>query len=182
VSGGIPAVFLDRDGTLIVDEGFLRDPGDVRPIPGAAHAVTRFNAAGWRVVVVTNQSGIARGLLSEEEYAAVAARTAELFAREGAHFDLQLHCPHHPDVSGPCSCRKPGTLLHEEAARRLGIDLARSWYIGDRLRDLEPALVLGGHALHVRTGDRLDDDAVAQAGFTSVEDLAAAAERILAAE
>jgi D-glycero-D-manno-heptose 1,7-bisphosphate phosphatase len=176
---GVPGVFLDRDGTLIDDVGYIRDPDDVRIIPGAAEAVARFNAAGWRVVVVTNQSGIARGLVTEEEYQAVAARMATEFARHGARFDAQLHCPHHPDVSGACSCRKPGTLLHEEGARRLGIDLRRSWFVGDRLRDLEPALVLGGHALHVESGDQLDREAVARAGFTSVRDLAAAAARIL---
>jgi D-glycero-D-manno-heptose 1,7-bisphosphate phosphatase len=103
-----------------------------------------------------------------------------LFREGGARLDLQLHCPHHPDVTGPCACRKPLTGLHEDAARRLGIDFSRSWYIGDRLRDLEPARTLGGHALHVRSGFRGEDAAVTQAGFRSVPDLAAAADEILA--
>ena len=175
-----PAVFLDRDGTLIEDTSFVRDPAEVRLIPGAPAAVARFNAAGWRTVVVTNQSGIARGLLCEADYAAVAAHVEQLFREAGAHLDLQLHCPHHPDITGPCPCRKPLTGLYEEAAARFDIDFAASWYVGDRLRDLLPARTLGGHGLHVQSGDRADDAAVTAAGFPSVADLLAAAEHILA--
>jgi D-glycero-D-manno-heptose 1,7-bisphosphate phosphatase len=177
---GVPAVFLDRDGTLIEDTSFVRVPGEVRLIPGAAAAVARFHAAGWRTVVVTNQSGIARGLLTEGEYAAVAAHVARLFRDAGAHLDLQLHCPHLPEITGPCHCRKPLTGLYEEAAARLDIDAAASWYIGDRLRDLLPSRAFGGHGLHVLTGDRSEDAAVASAGFRSVRDLAEAADLILA--
>lgn len=176
---GVPAVFLDRDGTLIEDTSFVRDPAEVRLIPGAVEAVARFNAAGWRTVVVTNQSGIARGLLSEHDYARVAAHVAELFAAGGARLDAQLHCPHHPDITGECRCRKPATGLYEDAIGRFGIDAGASWYIGDRLRDLLPAQVLGGTALHVLSGDRSEDAAVSAAGFRSVADLAAAATLIL---
>jgi len=175
----VPAVFLDRDGTLIDDTAFVRDPAEVRVIPGAAEAVARFNAAGWRTVVVTNQSGIARGLLSEAEYAAVAAHVEGVFRETGARLDVQLHCPHHPEITGPCPCRKPSTGLYEEAAARFDIDFAASWYVGDRLRDLLPSRTLGGHALHVLSGDRSEDAAVAAAGFPSVADLAAAADHIL---
>ena len=176
---GLPAVFLDRDGTLIVDTSFVRDPAEVRLIPGATEAVARFNAAGWRTVVVTNQSGIARGLLSEHDYVRVAAHVAERFAAAGARLDLQLHCAHHPDIGGACRCRKPATGLYEDAIAALGIDTASSWYIGDRLRDLLPARSLGGTGLHVLSGDRSEDAAVAAAGFRSVADLAAAADLIL---
>jgi histidinol-phosphate phosphatase family protein len=176
---GVPAVFLDRDGTLIEDSSFVRDPDEVRLIRGATEAVARFNAAGWRSVVVTNQSGIARGLLSESDYARVAAHVAKRFAAAGARLDLQLHCPHHPDISGACRCRKPATGLYEDAVAALGIDPAASWYVGDRLRDLLPARRLGGTALHVRSGDRSEDAAVAAAGFRSVADLAAAADLML---
>ena len=174
-----PAVFLDRDGTLIVDTSFVRDPAEVRLIPGAAAAVARLNAAGWRTVVVTNQSGIARGLLSEADYERVAAHVSELFAAAGARLDLQLHCPHYPEISGDCRCRKPATGLYEDAIARLGIDPHASWYVGDRLRDLLPARALGGTGLHVLSGDRGDDASVRAAGFRSVADLAAAAELIL---
>ena len=177
---GVPAVFLDRDGTLIEDTSFVRDPAQVRLIPGATAAVARFNAAGWRTVVVTNQSGIARGLLTEGEYAAVAAHVDRLFRDAGAHLDVQLHCPHLPEITGPCPCRKPLTGLYEKAAARLAIDVAASWYVGDRLRDLLPSRALGGHGLHVLSGDRSEDAAVASAGFRSVRDLAEAADLILA--
>ncbi|HEX5819932.1 MAG TPA: HAD family hydrolase [Gemmatimonadales bacterium] len=176
---GVPAVFLDRDGTLIEDTSFVRDPAEVRLIAGATAAVARFNAAGWRTVVVTNQSGIARGLLSEADYARVAAHVSELFAAAGARLDVQLHCPHHPDITGDCRCRKPATGLYEDAIARLGIDPRVSWYIGDRLRDLLPAQALGGTGLHVLSGDRSEDAAVSAAGFRSVADLAAAAGLIL---
>jgi D-glycero-D-manno-heptose 1,7-bisphosphate phosphatase len=176
---GVPAVFLDRDGTLIEDTSFVRDPAEVRLIPGATAAVARFNAAGWRTVVVTNQSGIARGLLSEHDYLAVATHVADLFAADGARLDAQLYCPHHPDITGDCRCRKPATGLYEDAIERFGIDPSASWYIGDRLRDLLPAGILGGTALHVLSGDRTEDAPVHAAGYRSVADLAAAAELIL---
>ncbi len=139
-----PAVFFDRDGTLIEDPGCLSRAEQVRLLPGAAGAVRAVNDAGRLAVVVTNQSGIARGLLTEADYAATAARLGELLAAEGARLDAQYHCPHLPELTGPCECRKPGTLLYRRAAADLGIDLARSWWIGDAPRDVEPALVLGG--------------------------------------
>lgn len=177
----VPAVFLDRDGTLIEDTSFVRDPAAVRPIPGAIDAVARFSAAGWRTVVVTNQSGIARGLLTEQDYQGVAAHVERVFREAGARLDLQLHCPHHPEVSGPCPCRKPLTGLYEQAAARFDIDFASSWYIGDRLRDLLPSRTLGGHGLHVLSGDRSEDAAIAAAGFRSVRDLAEGADVVLGA-
>jgi D-glycero-D-manno-heptose 1,7-bisphosphate phosphatase len=149
---GRPAVFLDRDGTLIEDRHYLRDPTGVQLLPGAAEAVRRLNAAGRVVVVVTNQSGIARGLLTEADYAATSRRLAELLAAGGAQLDAQYHCPHHPDLSGACECRKPGTLLYRRAAADFGLDLGRSWWIGDRLRDVAAAGALGGRGLLVRTG------------------------------
>lgn len=139
-----PAVFFDRDGTLIEDPGFLSRVEQVRLLPGAAAAVRAVNDAGRLAVVVTNQSGIARGLLTEADYAATAARLGELLAAGGARLDAQYHCPHLPGLTGPCECRKPGTLLYRRAAADLGIDLRRSWWIGDAPRDVEPALVLGG--------------------------------------
>lgn len=138
------AVFLDRDGTLIEDPGYLARPEQVRLLPGATEAVRAINDAGRLAVVVTNQSGIARGLLTEDEYARTAARLAELLAAGGARLDGQYHCPHLPGITGPCGCRKPGALLYRRAADELGIDLARSWWIGDAARDVLPARELGG--------------------------------------
>lgn len=175
-----PAVFLDRDGTLVDDPGFQRDPAGVRLLPGAASAVTRLNAAGFGVVVVTNQSGIAQGFIRPEEYATVERRIAELFEEAGARIDATYHCPHHPSVNGPCACRKPGTLLYRQAAAELDLDLAGSWGVGDRLSDLEPVRELGGRAILVRTGTGADHAvAAAQAGYPVADDLSAAVARIL---
>lgn len=146
---GRPAVFLDRDGTLIEDRHYLGDPAEVRLLPGAADAVRRLNDAGLAVVVVTNQSGIARGLLTEAAYLATARRLDELLAAEHARLDGQYYCPHLPELSGPCDCRKPGPLLYQRAGTDLGLDLARSWWIGDRLRDVEGAERFGGRGILV---------------------------------
>ena len=144
-----PAVFLDRDGTIIHDRHFISDPADVTLLPGVAAAIARLNEAGVPVVVVTNQSGIARGLLGESDYERVRARMDELLKAAGARVDATYMCPHHPDHSGACECRKPGTLLYRRAAEDLGLDLARSWFIGDRLRDTAPAHAFGGTGIMV---------------------------------
>jgi D-glycero-D-manno-heptose 1,7-bisphosphate phosphatase len=154
---GRPAVFLDRDGTLIEDRHYLRDPDQVRLLSGAADAVRRLNAAAIPAVVVTNQSGIARGLLTEADYSATARRLDELLAAAGARLDGDYHCPHLPDVTGPCDCRKPGPLLYQRAARDLDLDLAASWWVGDRERDLGAADRFGGRAILVLTGAGLDE-------------------------
>jgi D-glycero-D-manno-heptose 1,7-bisphosphate phosphatase len=147
-----PAVFLDRDGTVIEDRNYLRDPAEIRLFPGAADAVRRLNAADLAAVIVTNQSGIARGLLTEADYAAGVRRLDDLLARKGARIDAHYHCPHLPEISGPCDCRKPGPLLYRQAAEALGLDLERSWWVGDRVRDVEAAAGLGGHGILVLTG------------------------------
>jgi histidinol-phosphate phosphatase family protein len=139
-----PAAFLDRDGTLMEDRAFVRDPDDVVLIPGAAAAVAALNAAGVPVVVITNQSGIARGLLSEADYERVHARLVALLAAQGARLDAAYHCPHLPELTGPCRCRKPGAELYERAAAELALDPGASLFVGDRWRDVEPALALGG--------------------------------------
>jgi D-glycero-D-manno-heptose 1,7-bisphosphate phosphatase len=141
------AVFLDRDGTIIRDAGYLRDPDQVHLLPGAAAAIHRLNQSGWLAVVVTNQSGIARGLLSEDDYRRTERRLDELLAEADARLDGHYWCPHLPDVSGPCECRKPGTLLYRQAAERFDIDLARSWWVGDRARDVLPAAGFGGRGV-----------------------------------
>jgi histidinol-phosphate phosphatase family protein len=145
------AVFLDRDGTLIRDVHYVGKPEDVSLIPGAALAVRRLNDTGWLVVVVTNQSGIARGYFTEADYQRVRLRTEELLASGGARIDATYMCPHHPDFPPPaqCECRKPGTLLFRRAAEDLGLDLAASWFVGDKLRDVQPSRELGGRGILV---------------------------------
>jgi len=146
------AVFADRDGTLVEDTGFLRDPAHVALFSGVGAGVRRLGLAGWRVIVVTNQSGIARNLLSRMEYDAVERRIDELLAFEGARLDATYVCPHHESVTGPCDCRKPGTAHYRDAANRFGLDLPRCVWIGDRATDLVPATRFGGMGVLVRTG------------------------------
>jgi len=150
----LPAVFLDRDGTIIRDHHYIGNPGQVELIPGAASAVRRLNDAGLPVVIVTNQSGIARGLLTEADYERVRDRAEALLGEFGARIDASYMCPHHPDFTEkPCACRKPGTLLFRRAATDLDLDLSRSWYIGDRGRDVIPARELGGRGILVPNDD-----------------------------
>ena len=175
------AVFFDRDGTLIEDEHYLARPELVRLRPQAAAAVRRVNAAGLAAVVVTNQSGIARGLLTEDDYRAVAARLDALLAEGGARLDASYHCPHLPELSGPCECRKPGVALYEQAAREHELDLAASAYVGDRMRDLLPALRFGGLGILVPSRDTPTGDMVrARREFSLASSLLPAVDRALA--
>jgi D,D-heptose 1,7-bisphosphate phosphatase len=177
---GRPAVFLDRDGTILADPGFLREPTQVRLLPGAAGAVRRLNDAGFLVVLVTNQSGIARGKLTIADYSAVQGRLSDLLSTQGARFDAAYYCPHHPDFTGPCECRKPGTLLFRQAAAARGIDFPSSFFIGDRLSDVEPARTLGGRGILVETGEGATHAAAArELGLTVVADLGAAVDVVL---
>ncbi len=165
---GRPAAFLDRDGTIIHDFHFTDSPADVLLLPGAARALERLNRAGIPVIVVTNQSGIARGFFTMADYERVNARMRELLAAEGARIDDAYVCPHHPDFSGPCACRKPGTLLFEEAAIDHDLDVTRSLYAGDRFRDIQPGLTLGGLALLVPTDETPAADLAAAAAPAAV--------------
>lgn len=176
---GVPAAFLDRDGTIIADQDYPGDPERVVLLPGAAAAVARFNRAGLPVLVVTNQSGIGRGYITEAQFRAVQARMEQLLAAEGARVDEILFCPHSPDETPPCACRKPRTGLYLQAARERGVDLARSLYVGDRLRDVLPGLEFGGESYLI---EGTEPDAVANPpeGVRVVASLAEAAALALA--
>lgn len=177
-----PALFLDRDGTINVDTVHVSRPDTVRLIPGAAAAIARVNAAGVPVIVVSNQSGIGRGLFTVDEYEQVRARIDELLAAEGARVLATYYCPHSPDAEPPCECRKPGAALYRAAAAEHGIDLARSWYVGDRLRDIQPARTFGGRGILVPRDTTPGVDVVAaRDGFAISTSLGAAVDRILAA-
>lgn len=145
--GGRGAAFLDRDGTIIDDTHYLADPELVRLRPGAADAIAALNQAGIPVIVVTNQSGMARGLITESAYRSVEARLTEVLAASGASIDATYVCPHHPEFDRACDCRKPGTLLFRRAAAERHLDLTQSAYIGDRWRDVQPGIVLGGRPI-----------------------------------
>jgi D-glycero-D-manno-heptose 1,7-bisphosphate phosphatase len=175
-------VFLDRDGTLIEDLHYLRDPAAVQLLPGVAPALRLLNDAGIVAVVATNQSGIARGKLSEAEYHATERRLDELLAAEGVRLDAHYHCPHLPEITGPCDCRKPGPGLYREAARDLDIDLASSWWVGDRLRDLAAARLFGGKAALLLTGSGREEALLPEArSWLIVPDLETAVRHVLAA-
>jgi D-glycero-D-manno-heptose 1,7-bisphosphate phosphatase len=150
---GRPAVFLDRDGTIIHDERYLADPARVTLVPGAANAIARLRAAGYAIVIVTNQSGIARGLITTGQYTAVQERTEALFEAAGAVLEATYMCPHHPAFTGPCECRKPGLELYTRAARDLGLDLHQSVLIGDRWSDIAAAPALGARGILIPSPD-----------------------------
>lgn len=190
---GKPAVFLDRDGTLVEEMEFLVDPDKLRLFPGAAAAVRRLNDAGLPVVIVTNQSMIARGLASEQQLALIHERLTTMLKAAGAHLDGIYYCPHHPDVGeppyrGPCDCRKPLPGLLYQAAGDLGLDLAQSAMIGDTLRDLEAGAAAGCRTLIlVRTGHGAAEEAMTRAAKLGspalvCDDLVAAVDRILSQE
>lgn len=146
------AVFLDRDGTIIEDAHYLSHPDQIKLIDGAAEAIARINSALIPVIVITNQSGIARGIFTEQDHERVTAKLDDQLAERGAHIDAWYHCPHGPEDA--CECRKPGTLLFRKASSdHHGIDLTRALYIGDRFRDVEPALTLGGHGVLVPSAE-----------------------------
>ena len=178
-----PAVFLDRDGTIIEDAGYVHEPGKVKLLSGAAQAIRQLNEHGFLVVVVSNQSGIGRGLYTVADYTAVQRRLTELLEAHSAHLDGASFCPHHPRFTGPCECRKPGVKLFRDAAQALDIDFTRSWWVGDRLSDVQPAAALGGKAILVATGEGNLHQGQARAhGVTVVADLAAAAAEIVRAQ
>lgn len=169
-------VFLDRDGVLNEEVDYLHDPDRVVLVAGAAAAVEALGAAGLAVVVATNQAGIARGMYTERELAAVTARISELLAAAGARLDATYFCPHHPDAGvGPyrraCRCRKPAPGMLEQAAAELGLDLAGSAMVGDKESDLAAARAAGCAAVLVRTGYGAREEArLAAAGRADLAD------------
>ena len=172
------AAFLDRDGTIIEDVAFLREPSRVRLLPGAGEAIRRLNEHAFLAIVVTNQSGIARGLVSRNDYRMTEHRVDELLQSEGARLDAHYFCPHLPELTGPCDCRKPGVLLYQQAAEQFGIDLPSSWWVGDRVRDVLPAEALGGRGILVHgTVGEIEDEHARR--FTHAPDLSVAVDIIL---
>ncbi len=154
------AALLDRDGTINVDHVFIKDIDKVELLPGAAAAIRRLAAAGYPTIVFTNQSGIARGIISLSAYHNVRRRLDELLAAEGATLLDTFTCPHHPDVLGPCECRKPGTAMYERAATLYDLDLSQCLFAGDRMRDVQPAVRYGGRGVLLRSHLTTDDQVV----------------------
>ena len=155
--GSRPAVFIDRDGTLTDEVGYVNHPKRLRLLPRSAEAVRRLNSAGVPVVVVTNQAGIARDYFTEDVMRAVNAELASQLALAGARLDGVYVCPHHPTEGKPpyrtaCDCRKPGPGLLVRAAQEMDLDLGRSVMVGDRPSDLEVGLKVGARSVLVLTG------------------------------
>jgi D-glycero-D-manno-heptose 1,7-bisphosphate phosphatase len=147
---GRPAVFLDRDGTVIVDKVHLTDPDDVELVPGAAESLRRLNGAGLSVVIVSNQSVIARGMTTREQVDAAMDRLQELLLEEGAFVDAFYYCPHHEDFSGPCDCRKPKPGMLFDASVEHDLDLGASYMVGDWWSDIGAGQAAGLPSILVR--------------------------------
>lgn len=151
------AVFLDRDGTINYDPGYLSDPGALKLFPGAASAIARLNAEGIKTIVVSNQSGIGRGVFTESRLAEVHDRMRDLLRAEaGATLDGIYYCPHHPDDG--CQCRKPRQEMLLRASKDLRLDIGRSYMIGDKASDIMFAVNAGLKGLLVKTGHDLDGE------------------------
>lgn len=151
------AVFVDRDGTINEEVGYLDRLEKLRLIPGASEAIRMINEAGMKAVVVTNQSGVARGFYDEAFVGRTHTLLREMLWREGARLDGIYFCPHHPTAGlgkylRVCDCRKPAPGMLLRAAEELGIDLSRSWLIGDTLNDIEAGAKAGVRSVLVRTG------------------------------
>jgi D-glycero-D-manno-heptose 1,7-bisphosphate phosphatase len=151
-----PAVFLDRDGTVCEEVGYLKDSQKLHLIRGSAEAIRIINHHGWKVVIISNQSGIARGYMNEAEVEAVNDALLQKLNRQKAYVDRIYYCPHHPQGSPPynisCDCRKPASGMLLRAAEELKLDLKNSLVIGDKLTDVETANRLQISGILVLTG------------------------------
>ena len=156
--GFAPAVFLDRDGTINEEVEYLRRTDELRLTPGAGKAIAGLNRAGFKVVVVTNQSGLARGYFSFDDLEAIHQRLREIVAEDGGRIDGFYYCPHHPsegalpELVRPCQCRKPAPGLYSAASAEMRLDPANSFWVGDRWSDLAAAESFGGRSVLVLTG------------------------------
>ena len=180
------AVFLDRDGTMIDDVGYLDSLSQLAFYPWTVDAIRTFNRAGLKVVVVTNQSGIARGMFTEAFVEQTHREMDARLAAGGARVDAYYYCPHHPDgrVAGfarGCGCRKPGRGMIDQAASDLTLDPARSFVVGDKWLDVELGRAVGARAILVRSGNGAAEEGQPPEGVTAdvvVDNLGAAAEWI----
>ncbi len=150
-------IFLDRDGTINEELEFISSPDDIKLIPLSADAIRQANEIGLKVFVITNQSGVARGFIKEEELVRVHNKLVELLNQEGAHIDAIYFCPHHPELGEPpykmeCECRKPNSGMLRQAEKEFNIDLKKSFVVGDRIIDIQAASAVGATGILVLTG------------------------------
>jgi D-glycero-D-manno-heptose 1,7-bisphosphate phosphatase len=179
---GQAAVFLDRDGTINVDKGYVHKIEDWEWLPGAAEAIRSINRLALPVIVVTNQAGIARGYYDEAAVHALHARVDSDLAKQGARIDAYYYCPHHPEYgsSRDCQCRKPRPGMLLQARDQLGLDLERSFMVGDKMSDMQAARAAGTYPIMVRTGYGLRESAAGTPGCPVFDALPAAVEFISA--
>lgn len=152
-----PAVFFDRDGSINEDIGYVSRPGDLVVYPWAAEAIRLVNQSAMKAIVITNQSGIARGMYTEETLHQIHERLRQEVSRKGAHIDAFYYCPHHPKIGDRryrqiCLCRKPLPGMLQQAAREHDIDISRSYLIGDKSSDIKAATNAGAKGVLVLTG------------------------------
>lgn len=180
-----PAVFLDRDGTLTVEKEYWYKQADLEFVPGAVEAVRLFNQAGFLVIIVTNQSGVARGMFGEDDVLNLHKYMEKQLELQGAYVNCIYYCPHHPDGVGDykksCECRKPNTAMFKKACHEFLINTQHSWMIGDKVIDMDFARNCGLQAVLVQTGYGRETE-VELAGQTDIvvkKDLLAAARKIV---
>ena len=174
-----PAIFLDRDGTLSHEIGYVNHPSRFRLYPWSVDAVRTINRAGWLAVLVTNQAGVARGYFPEVVVHQVMGKLQEAMTAGGAHLDAAYVCMHHPTLGEPpyredCDCRKPRPGLLRRAESELGADLSRSWVVGDRRSDLQVAWSVGARGALVKTGYGRGELEYLAPGWDRAPDLVAA--------
>ncbi|MDR2427505.1 MAG: D-glycero-beta-D-manno-heptose 1,7-bisphosphate 7-phosphatase [Endomicrobium sp.] len=146
----VPAVFLDRDGTVIFDKNYLSSPDQVKLYSYAADSINRLRAAGFKVIIVTNQSGVARGMFTEQDLQKIHERFVFLLKKAGAEIDAIYYCPHTDEDS--CNCRKPKPGMVLQGAKDFNIDLEKSYTVGDSIRDYLLGCNTGGKGILVLTG------------------------------
>jgi len=149
----IPAVFLDRDGTINVERGYITDPEAVELYSGVADVIRELNLRGYLIVIVSNQSAIGRHLMDEEQFARVNYRLWTLLRKSDARYDALYYCPHSRDAQAPCECRKPKPGLILQAANDLRIDVAASFFVGDKILDIQAGQAAGCKTIMVLTGN-----------------------------
>ncbi|MDF9407895.1 HAD family hydrolase [Pelotomaculum isophthalicicum JI] len=178
------AIFLDRDGTIIEEVNYLSRPEQVHLLYGVGDVLNTFSKMGYLLVVVTNQSGLARGYFNEAELKKIHDRMAELLEQRNVKIDAVYHCPHHidgiiPEYKIRCNCRKPAPGMWFQAAKDLDIDLGNSWTIGDKLIDLQAGDAAGTKVLMVETGYGREERLKLPSGWISVPDMTAALDYIV---
>jgi D-glycero-D-manno-heptose 1,7-bisphosphate phosphatase len=177
---GARVVVVDRDGVINEDSGeFIKSVAEWRPIPGSLEAIAALTRAGFRVAVVTNQSGVGRGLFDEQTLSAIHAHMAAAVRGAGGELAGIYYCPHRPDAD--CECRKPKTALLRRLEHDLGVSLGGAPFIGDRLSDVGAADAVGARPILVRTGTgTVTEGLLAARGLEVFDDLAAAAHALVA--